>query len=64
MKQTSAIHILPISQEVKVIKDNKAYNEKYFSWKIYTIYGGETSPRLSCEKPKLSISLDQSVSIV
>ena len=34
-------------------------HEKHFSWKSYTKCGGETSPKSSSGKIKLSISLDQ-----
>ena len=64
-KQTTALHILPyISRD----KDNQSvkfgqlieYNmRKIFLEKSYPKCGGETSPKPSSRKSKLSISLDQ-----
>ena len=64
-QQTIEIHILPNILRSKGNQTMKLgqlidYNMRImFIEKLYTKYGGETSPRPFSEKSKLSISLDQ-----
>ena len=62
-KQATAIHKLPISQDIKAIRQWNLVSWKKITWetfkkKWYTKCNAENIPKLFSKKSKLSLSLD------